>query len=583
MNRFFKDAFNLIKSYKWNSIFFSYFKNLVFIVIVPAIIFIAITLHYYISAMTDDISTSQRYDMIKSVTQFDLAYDTLSAIADDIKASPKTHGIISGDNGTDEDKEYQGFLSAYLSAYPYINSISVYNPHTKYVLSSYGSNDIASFRDISWLKNYNSGFTDFSVSASPKGVRNSNMINICKNLLIDNRTMGLIIFTLDGDILSEQMYSGDISNGKTLLLFDGSDNLIYSSAMLPYKTSLEDIDKMLEETTYKNETTLSHNDYIYNAIASENHDFKLVSALSMQAYNTDYRHIIHITLLYVLITIILAIIFSLIIAFRFYRSIVNVVIKTASADTLEDIASTDENNELMYLSNTLFNTVKNHQRIENELVEKIAKLKKVQSIALQTQINPHFLFNSLNLVNGFILEECHGESKAATMLSNISDILYIALNTKEHIVTLETELEYAKKYLSIEQVKYPLKFSVNYDIAPETLDLKTVKFVLQPIIENAIEHGIKHRSDRHGIIGISSTIINGRLILSVSDNGPKIPEDKLLELEKRLESDEIQETKHIGLSNVNQRIKLIFGEEYGLNIFSDDTETIIDIILPVKE
>ena len=109
-----------------------------------------------------------------------------------------------------------------------------------------------------------------------------------------------------------------------------------------------------------------------------------------------------------------------------------------------------------------------------------------------------------------------------------------------------------------------------------------MKFVLQPIIENAIEHGIKKITGKKGIIKICSSIINNKLVLSVSDNGPKIPDNKLSELEQRLESDEIQETKHIGLSNVNQRIKLIFGNEYGINIFSDDYETIIDIVMPVR-
>ena len=584
MNRFFKDSLNLIKSYKWNSIFFRYFKNLIFITILPAIIFIAIILNYYITSVTSDISTAQRYDIIKSVTQFDKAYDAILNISENIKASPLTREIILGEKKAPEEYSlYSDFLNTEKNGYLYINSISVYNPRTKYVASSYSGNDISNFRDTSWLKVYNEGFMDFSIHASPKGIKSSNMINICRNLLIDNRTMGLIIFTVDGDILADEMYSGDINETENILLFNEDNELIYASSLDVFEKLNIDANKILEETTYKRETEFSSGEYLYNAIASENHDFKIISALSMQAYNKDYRHIISIALLYFLITFVLAVIFSLIIAFRFYRSIVDIVIKTASTEETPENVTANENNELVYLSDTLFNTVKNHQKIESELVDKIAKLKKVQSIALQTQINPHFLFNSLNLVNGFILEECRGESTAATMLSNISDILYIALNTKEYIVTLETELEYAKKYLSIEQIKYPGKFTVEYDIAPETLDLKTVKFVIQPIIENAIEHGIKHITDKAGVISISSNIINNRLIISISNNGPKIPEKTLLELESRLESDEIQETKHIGLSNVNQRIKLIFGDEYGLNVYSDDFETIIDVILPVKE
>ena len=583
MNKFLKDSVTLIKNYKWNSMFFRYFKALIFVIIIPAIIFIAITFYSFLSATKEEISQAQRFDLIKSITQFDKAYDTINNISDEILNSSLTYQLIASD--TDEinfSKIYSDFLISEKQNYPYINSISIYNSKTGYVTSTYGSSYLNDFRDVSWLTPYNGGYADFSITASPKNIADSPQFNVCHNLLINGKSEGIIIFTLDGDVLCEQMYTGDKNQQEAVLIFDDKDTLLYTSNKNAYSIAQNEISEMLKNTTYKEESTLKNADFLYNAIASENHQFKLVSALSDTVYNKNFSKISYITVIYFLITLILVIIFSLIVAFSFYRSIVDIVLKTSAISTDIGINIEEENNELMYLSDTLFNTIKNHPQIENELVEKVSKLKKVQSIALQTQINPHFLFNTLNLVNGFILEECRGESQAATMLSNLSDILYIALNTKEYIVSVENEIEYAKKYLAIEQTKYPSKFLVKYEIDPETLDCKTVKFVLQPIIENAIEHGIKKITGKKGIIKICSSIINNKLVLSVSDNGPKIPDNKLSELEQRLESDEIQETKHIGLSNVNQRIKLIFGNEYGINIFSDDYETIIDIVMPVR-
>lgn len=583
MNRFFKDSVKLIKNYKWKSMFFKYFKALIFVIIIPAILFIAIILNYYITSIKADIATAQRYDIIKSVTQFDKAYDSIDSIYENIIGSELIPELIlNTENEAEISKRCSEFLNSEKKEYSFINSISLYNPKTQYITSTYGSNYEKDFRDTSWLKPFSEGNAEFSLPAHPKGITNSSLFNVCRNLLVNGRSMGLVIFTIDGELLINQMYAGDVGKNEAVLLFNDKDVLIYASNQDAFDASAEDICEMLKTTSYRKDSVLKSSSFLYNSIASENHTFKLVSALSMSAYNKNYSHIAYIAIIYFIITLILVILFSLIVAFTFYRSIVDIVIKTSAISDDIGVNVTDDNNELMFLSDTLLNTVKNHQQIESELVEKISKLKKVQSIALQTQINPHFLFNSLNLVNGFILEECRGESQAATILSNLSDILYIALNTKEYIVTVETELEYAKKYLAIEQIKYPNKFLVKYNIDPETLDCKTVKFVLQPIIENAIEHGVKRITGKKGIIKISSTIINGRLVLSVSDNGPKIPGNILKELEERLESDEIQETKHIGLSNVNQRIKLIFGDEYGVNIFSDDFETIIDIIMPVK-
>lgn len=582
MNRFFKDSLALIKNYKWNSLFFRYFRALIFVIIIPAIIFILILLHYYVTLTNNDITTAQRYDIIKSVIQFDKAYDAIDTTYENIIGSELTEALLLNFQSDPEfNREYSKFLTREKNPNSFINSISVYDAETGYVTSSYGSSPVASFRDTSWLKPYTHGSAEFSIPAKPKGVSSSPMYNICRSLTSNGKNRGLIIFTVDGELLVNQMYAGESGVYEGVMIFDGEDNLVYASIPEAYEAAQNDIPGLLEETTYRKDSVLKNSSYLYNSIASENHQFKIISALSMAEYNKNYFKLSYVTFFYFLITLILVIIFSLIIAFTFYRSIVDIVIKISAISDEMGVSATDENNELMYLSDTLLNTVKNHQQIENELVDKISKLKKVQSIALQTQINPHFLFNSLNLVNGFILEECKGESKAATILSDLSDILYIALNTKEYIVTVETELEYAKKYLAIEQIKYPNKFLVKYNLDPETFDCKTVKFVLQPIIENAIEHGIKRLSGKKGIIRISSAIINNKLVLSVSDNGPKIPEDTLAELERRFESDEIQETKHIGLSNVNQRIKLIFGNEYGVSIFSDDYETIIDAVMPV--
>ncbi len=582
MNNFLKDAVAIIKNYKWNSMFFRYFKALTLVIILPAIIFMLIILNFYISSTKSEIATTRRYDIIKSVIQFDKAYDTIDVIAGNIINSELTSRLINSGIDNELFSQYSEYLRKERHGLDYINSISVYNPKTRYVASSYGGNSIDTFRDISWLDIYNKGNADFSAPSSPRAIKNKGMINICRNLLIDDRTMGLIIFTLDGNILADTMYTGNIGENDSVLLFNENNEIIYSSSDIIMSNPEESISDTLRQTSYKNESVLKTGKYLYNFIASENYNFKLGSAVSMKAYNQNFYRIGYIMLLYFLITLVLVLIFSLIVAFTFYRSIVDVVIKTSAMHNDTGANSEEENDELMYLSDTLFNTIKNHQKIENELVEKIAKLKKVQSIALQTQINPHFLFNSLNLVNGFILEESQGESRAASMLSNISDILYIALNTKEYIVTVETELEYAKKYLAIEEVKYPGRFKTIYDIEPETLDLKTVKFVLQPIIENAIEHGIKKLSGKMGIIQVSASVMNNKLVLSVTDNGPKIPSDTLSLLEERLDQDEIQESRHIGLSNVNQRIRLIYGDEYGVSIYSDDEQTVVDIVMPAK-
>lgn len=570
MNRFFKDSINLIKNYKWNSMFFRYFKVMVFLIIIPALLFIFLTLNYYVKSTESEITSNHNYQTVKASNTLENAYDAIESTYKEIYASPL--------NPHDDLKGYSTMLSTKKKALPFVNSISLYLPHTDYVVSSYGSSDLDTFRDISWLNSYNSGKINFSIHSQPRDWSSPIFYNICKEIFISNNERGLLIFTIDGELLSNHI-NQDLSNSDSeISLYNGNNQLLFSSKEGLFTNNSKFLEK-IKNTTYRSTSSFKDENYFHTILASENHDFKMISSISTIAYDSNYKNVAKIMITYFLITFLLVIIFSLIVALIFYRSVVRVVLKATGDDNLN---IRDDNNELMYLSNTLLNTIKNHKEIESQLIEKISKLKKAQSIALQTQINPHFLFNSLNLVNGFILEETKGDSRASTTISNLSDILYIALNTKEYIVSVETELYYAKKYIEIEQIKYPDKFTVNFNIDPETLDLKTVKFVLQPIIENAIEHGIKKLKENTGLIEISSMVMNNRLILSVSDNGPKIPDDTLKILESRLESDEIQETKHIGLSNVNQRIKLIFGDEFGVSVFSDENSTVIDIIMPIK-
>lgn len=571
MNRFFKDSINLIKNYKWNSMFFKYFKLMVFIIIIPALIFIFLTLNYYVKSIEAEITSTNKYETVKSSNALEKAYDNIESVYKDIYASTI--------NPHESFKDYSDLLSMKKKGLPFVNSISLYLPDTDYVISSYGSSGLDTFRDVSWLNSYKSGKSTFSVHAEPRNGTSPMFYHIGREIFISNNERGLLIFTIDGELLYNYINEQSINSGNEISVYNENNQLLFSTNQPVYDNSKTDFLEVIKTTDFKSTSSFKDDDFFHTVIASENHDFKMISSISTSVYESSYKNVAKIMITYFIVTFLLVILFSLIVAIIFYRSVVRVVLKATGNDNFN---IPDENNELMYLSDTLLNTVKNHKEIESQLVEKIGKLKKAQSIALQTQINPHFLFNSLNLVNGFILEETRGDSRASTTISNLSDILYIALNTKEYIVSVETELHYAKKYIEIEQIKYPDKFTVNFNIDPETMDLKTVKFVLQPVIENAIEHGIKKIKDNSGVIEISSMVMNNRLILSVSDNGPKIPDETLLMLEKRLESDEILETKHIGLSNVNQRIKLIFGEEYGVSVFSDDNSTIIDIIMPIK-
>jgi light-regulated signal transduction histidine kinase (bacteriophytochrome) len=141
----------------------------------------------------------------------------------------------------------------------------------------------------------------------------------------------------------------------------------------------------------------------------------------------------------------------------------------------------------------------------------------------------------------------------------------------------------AKKYIEIQQIRYAGAFRINWDISSEIYGYKTVKLILQPLLENAITHGLLCRIDNEPAINISAGIDKDKkeLLFRVADNGCGMSAALLEEVKERFASEEIVENTHIGLQNLNQRIKLIFGDEYGIKIESAENRgTTVYVILP---
>jgi two-component system sensor histidine kinase YesM len=194
-------------------------------------------------------------------------------------------------------------------------------------------------------------------------------------------------------------------------------------------------------------------------------------------------------------------------------------------------------------------------------------LKKARSIALQSQINSHFLFNTLENIKWKVMEFTNGENEGSHMISNLSKLLRIGLDTKEYMNTLRNELEHVRIYLEIQKVRYEDKFQVVYDIEEETLETVLPKITLQPIVENAIYHGLKP-TNKKCTLTIKSYISEDRVLIEINDDGTGIEEEKCSLINNELQTEYIKEENHIGIKNVNQRIKLSFGENYGIEIKS---------------
>ena len=218
----------------------------------------------------------------------------------------------------------------------------------------------------------------------------------------------------------------------------------------------------------------------------------------------------------------------------------------------------------------------------DELLEQVKKeqirLRKAEFELLQSQINPHFLYNTLDAI--VWLAEAGEQKKVVSMVGSLSDFFRTSLNQGKDIITIKEELQHSRSYLEIQQMRY--QDILNYEIhVPEELHRYLIpKITIQPLVENALYHGIKNKR------GPGRIVISGRkeedfLILQIEDNGIGMRKERLDQVKEGMNQKIPTEKDIYGLYNVNERIRLNFGEKYGLSIESTYGEgTVVSIILP---
>ena len=195
--------------------------------------------------------------------------------------------------------------------------------------------------------------------------------------------------------------------------------------------------------------------------------------------------------------------------------------------------------------------------------------------ALQAQINPHFLYNTLDSI--IWMEERGRSAEAIEMVSALAKLFRISISHGRNLITVREELEHVRNYLIIQQMRFRNQFTYEINVDREAAGLYTVKLIVQPLVENAVHHGIYSYDDKKLSILITAKREGDRLLLVVKDDGVGIPEQKLSGILSAPAG-----RGGIGLRNVNERIKLTCGQEYGLSVISvEEKGTTVIVTLPV--
>lgn len=246
-------------------------------------------------------------------------------------------------------------------------------------------------------------------------------------------------------------------------------------------------------------------------------------------------------------------------------------------DQRMEILTDDEIGHLSMKFNQMMDRIRN---LKEQVIEEQKDKRKYELQALQAQINPHFLYNTLDSI---IWMAETNDSNIVAMTEALAKLFRISLNKGNEEISLERELEHVKNYLIIQSMRYADKFTYEISAEPGVERCRTIKLILQPIVENCIYHGIKKKRGT-GKITIRAYRREQNLIIEVSDDGCGMPE----EICRKILSDEIESEdisgSGIGVKNVNERIQLRFGKKYGLSYSSEEgVGTTVTYVLPYNE
>ena len=248
----------------------------------------------------------------------------------------------------------------------------------------------------------------------------------------------------------------------------------------------------------------------------------------------------------------------------------------------------DRTDELGFLHKTFNNMAKEIDHLVNWIYREQLTRKEAEIKALQSQINPHFLFNTLESINW--MARLNNVPEISETVSDLSSLLEASIGRDDKLITMEEEFIYIDKYINLLKRRFDDRITLIKEIDPTVLYLTIPRLLIQPLIENAVQHGIENNRS-NGIITLTAKMYEDNITIEVIDNGSGISNEDLIRLNKGLEMDNAtyfktfgsKKSKSIGIENVNRRIKLFYGENYGVKIESKQhIYTKVSVILPVQ-
>ena len=401
--------------------------------------------------------------------------------------------------------------------------------------------------------------------------------------IMDSKTgdyMGMIVIDCSVEKFAS-MWETSQKDGNMIVVSDKNGNLISDDPELETSSFSEMIQKHEGKTDTMHRVSYGSQSWYMMETNLTYMQGKIYQMIPITGILQNLTAVMSAVILVAVILGALLILFSAKISDTITQPIAYLVKKMETVETGDfSIEPEDFNGELKVLAETFYEMVEQISQMFDEVKVKEKEKRKMEMLALQAQISPHFLYNTLN--SAVWLAELQGADKVSEMLDSLIKVLnYLADDTGE-FVSVRRETDFIKSYIRILNFRYFERFTFHLNLQDEAMDCLMLRFILQPIVENAVLHGFD-QDDMYANVEISVRLEEQHLIIMVIDDGKGISEDRIQEILNK-QYDDRKGLNKIGIYNVNQRLKLTYGEEYAVQIESRlKSYTKVIVKIPVEK
>lgn len=371
------------------------------------------------------------------------------------------------------------------------------------------------------------------------------------------------------------------ANACNVFLIDGKHEVINQEDCTLTSDEISEIvasDASKSETGFK----IKHLNSIAYLKPLANNDFYLIGIIPDSFLGSDSNYVLYMTLLAFILSFIACGIIWFYVSSSIFKPIKNIAytmkkIEYGEKNLYIDVISQDEIGELGKNINSM---LKRLEDLHIENLNRELKMRDLQYSSRQYQMSPHFIYNTLNSIKW--MAKMAGNESIQQAISSFWTIAKYNSNIDKYFSKIKDEIEAVKQYIYLQELSYPNKLKVNWDINQELLDCRCIRFFLQPLVENAIIHGV-YPKETGGTIYISVYKENERVVFNIYDDGVGMSHDTIDEILNTANDSDNSETKHMALSNIIERFKLVYQDNCTIDILSEISQyTNITITFPVE-